>query len=171
MNWPLITYLCIASQDELLVSNVLSALALRRYRPKVLGHARWLNFHALRFEQLQQLEATLIAPNHVQPDRPAAQHLRQAFLQRFFTLPGTYAYIGYDTLCFVGQQLHKHGVYFQKKLAKMPPTTASALAGFWYGPWHDNQQVTFLQLHNDATLISTLAPPTTPQDAAEHAST
>ena len=60
-----LTHIYIASQDELIIANVLSAIEMMNIAPCILGDEAWLRQDFITLDQLQRLRLRLIAPDYI----------------------------------------------------------------------------------------------------------
>jgi len=135
-----ITHLYVASNDELIVANVLSLLQIRNLKPIIIGDATWLKKATLTLDQLQKLPLYLIAPDYIDYKNPAVLGFRQDFYEQFGDYPNVFAALGYDMILFLGTMLAEHGCLFQKGWEDYY-YAGKIFPGFSYGMYHDNQIV------------------------------
>ncbi|MEL7062996.1 MAG: ABC transporter substrate-binding protein [Bacteroidota bacterium] len=152
LNLDHLTHLYLASEDELTVASVLSAVAITRLKPYIIGHEAWLQQSLLTVDQLQQLRLYLLAPHHVDYTKESIHAFRSSFYDQSAQYPTHYACVGYEMMLFLGQMLGQHGVYFQKHWEQQfAPGTL--FQGVSYGKHHDNQYVPIIQLRGDALEV------------------
>lgn len=147
-----LTHIYVASKNELIAANVLSAVEMLNLNPYILGHEAWLQQSSLTLDQLQRLRLCLVAPDHIDYKRAGIYDFRSHFYDQFAQYPTYYACTGYDMMLFLGHMLDQHGVYFQKHWgAQFYPGTI--FEGVAYSIHHDNQHVPIVQLQNDTFVI------------------
>lgn len=147
-----LTHIYVASNDELIVANVLSAVEMLNLDVCLIGDEKWLTLKSITFEQLQRLKVLLTACNYIDYNKQPVHEFRVAFHHKFFKYPTYYTYTGYDMMLFLGRMLYKYGVYFQQhwggKLYE-----GEIFPGFVYGKFHDNQHVLFVKFQNEELVV------------------
>ena len=147
-----LTHIYIASQDELIVANVLSAIQIRKLHPCILGDESWLKKSLITLDRLQNLSIHFIAPNYISCHSEDLYNFRNNFYSQFGTYPNYYAEIGYDKMFFLGKMLHQHGRYFQKEWKK-GVFPGEIFSGFSYGKHHDNQHVPIIKFEKTNFIV------------------
>jgi hypothetical protein len=142
-----LTHIYIASQDELVVANVLSAIQIRKLKPHIIGDESWLKKSSVTLDQLQQLKVSFIAPDYIDFNRESLHHFRRNFYNQFGIFPNYYAEVGYDTMLFLGNMLSQYGIYFQKHWGE-GTFEGQIFSGFSYGKHHDNQHIPIIKFEN-----------------------
>ena len=107
------TVVYVASDQELVITNAISAVAITRLPLKVIGNEAWFNFTTISYEQLEDLGAYLISPVYLDYRNPAVQEFRDRYREMYYQVPSKNVFLGYDTVYFIGQMLNEYGVYFQ----------------------------------------------------------
>ena len=147
-----LTHIYVASKNELIAANVLSAVEMLNLNPCIVGHEAWLQQSSLTLDQLQRLRLHLVAPDHIDYKRAGIYDFRSYFYDQFAQYPTSYACTGYDMMLFLGHMLDQHGVYFQKHWgAQLYP--GAIYEGVAYSIYHDNQYVPIVKLQNNTFLI------------------
>lgn len=147
-----LTHIYIASQDELLVANILSAIQIKRLRPCIIGDEIWLKKSIVTTEQLEQLCINFVAPAYIDYSKESLHDFRKNFYAQFGVYPNYYATLGYDTMYFLGKMLFQYGTYFQKHWKK-DTVAGQAFAGFAYGGQHDNQHVPIIRFQDSQFVV------------------
>jgi hypothetical protein len=142
-----LTHIYIASQDELLVSNVLSAIQIKKLHPCIIGDEVWLKKSIITIDQLEQLRINFVAPEYIDYSKESLHEFRRSFYDQFGIYPNYYATVGYDMMFFLGKMLFQYGTYFQKHWKK-DIVTGQVFAGFAYGEHHDNQYVPIIRFQD-----------------------
>ena len=147
-----LTHVYIASQDELLVANILSIVQISNPNCRIVGDETWLKKSMITSNQLQQMHISFIAPTYIDYTAESLRNFRKHFYTQFKVYPNYYATIGYDMMYFLGTMLHRYGTYFQKhwQEAIIP---GKILAGFQYGHHHDNQYVPIIRFKNEQFIV------------------
>lgn len=146
----------VASDDALIYSKVMSSVETRRDSILIVGSESWLNQAALDYEKFQSLGVVLSAPNFTSPRNPHYKAFSARYLRTHGRPPSEYATLGYELMLFVGNALHKHGVYFQEAFSKgkMP---GYLYQGYDYQLSHDNQFVPFVRfVEGELTVVQNL---------------
>jgi hypothetical protein len=152
-NLDQLTHIYIASQDELIIANVLSALEIMGLKPYIIGDEAWLKNNSISLDQLQRFQFCFIAPEHINYDQETLKQFREDFYEQFGHYPDYYASIGYDMMLYLGNMLYQYGVYFQQHWpANVIP--GKIFAGFCYGRHHDNQYVPIVQFQASALVLA-----------------
>ena len=147
-----LTHLYVASKDELIVANLLSALEMLQYPPCIIGDEAWLHQSALTFDQLKRFNLCFVAPDYIDYKKEGISKFRNSFYDLFSQYPTPYACTGYEMMLFLGHMLAKHGVYFQKYWKKQF-YSGSIFEGVYYGVYHDNQHVPIVRFKKDQFVI------------------
>lgn len=146
----------VASDDALIYSKVMSSVETRDDRTLVIGSRSWLDQPALALEKFEQLNVAFAAPGFATPRTPHYQAFVRKYLRRNGVPPSEYAVLGYETMLFLGNALHKNGVYFQEAFSRgrLPGYLTQ---GFDYSTSHDNRVVPFVRFVNgELTVVETL---------------
>ncbi|MHA7877578.1 MAG: ABC transporter substrate-binding protein [Bacteroidota bacterium] len=147
-----LTHLYVASKDELIVANLLSAVETLQHPPCIIGHESWLQHNLFTFDQLKQHRLFFVAPNHITYEKASLHKFRNSFYDRFAQYPNTYACIGYEMMLLGGRMLAQYGTYFQKHWEKAFYQGA-IFQGAAYGTHHDNQHVPIVRFHKGQFVI------------------
>jgi hypothetical protein len=139
-----LTHIYVASKDELIVANVLSAIATLKHPPHIIGHEAWLCHSSFTFDQLQQHRLSLVAPDHIDYEKAGIHQFRSNFYDHFAQYPTIYACTGYEMMLFLGDMLAQYGVYFQKHWTQAP-YKGVIFEDIAYDIHHDNQHVPIVQ--------------------------
>ncbi|UWW96876.1 MAG: hypothetical protein NMK33_05515 [Candidatus Cardinium sp.] len=147
-DYKKLTHIYVPSQDELLISNVISLCLKLGIKPQIIGHEQWIKKEILHMHQLKRLPILFLAPNYIDYSRPALHAFRKKFFERNGTQPNEKSYIGYEMMLFFGQMLGRYGTYFQKKWENMHYNT-HIFQGVSYGKYHSNQHIPVLRFSKD----------------------
>jgi len=147
-----LTHLYVASKNELIVANLLSATKALKRPPCIIGHEAWLHHSLFTFDHLKQHRLYFVAPDHVAHEKESIHQFRSDFYDYFAQYPSNYAYIGYEMMLFWGQMLAKYGVYAQKHWKK-ECYPGALFEGVAYGTHHDNQYVPIVQFRKGRFVI------------------
>jgi len=147
-----LTHIYVASQDELIIANVLSAIEIININPYIIGDENWLRQNSITLDQLERLRLRLVAPNYIDYTKASLYDFRHAFYNQFGQYPTYYATIGYDMMLFLSNMLMQYGTYFQKHWENQS-ASGVIFTGFAYGRHHDNQHVPIIRFQEAAFVI------------------
>lgn len=148
-----IGHVFVASEDELIVANALTALMSRGDRLPMIGHESWLRKNFVSFEQLERLGVYFVAPEFIDYSSEGFTSFRQKYIARVNNMPSRFAYIGYDLLMYFGKMMDEHGTLFQKEMQQDPFRKGVLSAGFSYLGSNDNQSVPVVKFRDSALEI------------------
>ncbi len=134
-----IGHIFVASYDDQIAANTISAVESRPDRIPTIGHSNWLDFRFIEYEQLERLNIYFIAPNFINPSKPAVQDLKREYMNQVRRIPNNYFYTGYDIMTFWGRMLNQYGTYFQVGFGEMDVVPGLLSNGYQYGYSNDNQ--------------------------------
>ncbi|MBK6263799.1 ABC transporter substrate-binding protein [Marivirga sp. S37H4] len=143
-----IGHIMVASSDNLLISNVLSAVDTRRDGLPVLGFEDWLDINQISFEQLERMGVIMIGQNYFDFSSQKVANFKQKYKNTYNTLPSQFSYDGYETMMVFGRNLIKYGNYFQYGIYEKGYTNGFLYHGFDYSNANDNQFVPIMKLEN-----------------------
>lgn len=147
-----LTHIYVPSQDELLISNVISLCLKLGIKPQIIGHEQWIKKEILNIHQLKRLPILFLSPNYIDYNRPALGAFRKKFFEKNATEPNEKSYIGYEMMLFFGRMLGDYGTYFQKKWENMH-YSGLIFQGLYYGKYHANQHVPVLRFRKDQFVV------------------
>ncbi|OJW72254.1 MAG: hypothetical protein BGO68_05925 [Candidatus Amoebophilus sp. 36-38] len=147
-----LTHIYIASQDDLIVANVLSAIQIRKLKPFIIGDEAWLKKSSVTLDQLQHLKIHFIAPEYIDYNQESLHSFRRSFYDQFGMYPNYYAEIGYDMMLFLGKSLYQYGTYFQKHWGDTA-FPGQIFSAFSYGKHHDNQHIPIIKFQKSKFVI------------------
>ncbi len=138
----------VASDDPLLYAKVISSIETRGDKIIVLGSESWLDQNTVTLDKFQNLPVVLTAPNFAAPERPATKAFVKKYVKTHGRAPSNYASIGYELTLFLGNQLKKHGVYFQEGLRNGGVTPGYMSEGFDYQNGRSNERIPFIKFED-----------------------
>ncbi|ACE05926.1 hypothetical protein Aasi_0523 [Candidatus Amoebophilus asiaticus 5a2] len=147
-----LTHIYIASQDELIIANILSAIQIRKLKPHIIGDEAWLKKSSVTLDQLQRLKISFLAPDYIDYNRESLHTFRQDYYNQFGVFPNYYAEVGYDMMSFLGNMLSQHGIYFQKHWG-LETFEGQIFSGFSYGKHHDNQHIPIIKFEKSKFIV------------------
>lgn len=142
----------VASDEALIYSKVISSVETRRDSILIVGSESWLDQSALDYDKFQSLGIVMSSPNFTSMSNPHYAAFTKKYLRTHGRVPSEYAATGYELMMFLGNALHKHGVYFQEGFSK------GTLPGYLYQGYdyqfsHDNQLVPFVKFARGALTV------------------
>jgi len=143
-----LTHIYVPSQDELVVSNVISLCLKLGIKPQIIGHEQWIKKEILNIYQLRRFPILFLSPNYVDYSRPALAIFRRNFFEKNGTKPNEKSYVGYEMMLFFGRMLGDYGPYFQKKWENIY-YSGVIFQGVSYGKHHANQHIPVLRFAKD----------------------
>jgi len=146
MTRDTIGHVMVASSNNLLVSNVLSALDTRRDSIPVVGYDEWLDFNQISFDQLQRMGVIMIGQNYFDFSSHEVAEFKETYRKDYNKMPSQYSYDGYETMWFFGEQLIEFGNYFQYGLYNEGFQRGHLYFGFEYTNANDNQAVPIMKM-------------------------
>lgn len=147
-----LSHIYIASQDELIIANVLSAIEIMHLSPYIIGEESWIRQNRISLDHLQRLRLRFVAPDYIDYEKEDLQTFRHVFYEQFGHYPSYYEAVGYDMMLYLGNMLSQHGVYFQQHWQdKTVPGVI--FSGFRYGRHHDNQHVPIVKFESSALVL------------------
>ena len=138
----------VASDDPLLISNVVSVLVMAHLDIPVIGNDKWLSISNISYEQIEDVQAYLIDPNFTDYDNEKLKDFTSRFRHNQYDLPDHYVLDGYDMMYFIGQMLNKYGIYFQEFFQEGKPVNSLFYAGYNYYKANDNQVIPIVRFEN-----------------------
>lgn len=144
-----ISFIFVASGNDLISSKVLSAVETRGDSITVIGSAEWLNLPVIKYETYYKLGCVLYAPNYNKKEWPTYQSFRSQYIKRHKEIPGKYAEIGYELMLLMGHGLKDHGKYFQLGWRDKGYVDGYLSAGFNYNNSNDNLVLPLLKFKNN----------------------
>jgi tetratricopeptide (TPR) repeat protein len=155
MTRDTIGHILVASSENLLVSNVLSALETRRDSIPIIGYDEWLDFNQISFDQLQRMGVIMIGQNYFDFSSKEVADFKKKYRTDYNKLPSQYSYDGYETMWFFGERLIEYGNYFQYGLYNEGFNRGHLYFGFDYTNANDNQVVPIMKMENlDLKLLN-----------------
>lgn len=143
----------VASEDELIVANALSALTARGGDLPMIGQEGWLRKSFISYDQLERLGVYFVAPEYIDYASESFTDFRKQYMEKVNNMPSRFAYIGYDLLMFFGDMMHQYGDLFQNKMQREPFKKGMLCAGFSYTNSNDNQCVPVVKFRDSALEI------------------
>jgi hypothetical protein len=148
MTRDTIGHIMLASSENLLVSNVLSALDTRRDSIPIIGFDDWMEFNQISFEQLQRMKVVMIGQNYFDFSSHDVAEFKESYKESYNKLPSQFSYDGYETMIFFGEQMIAFGNYFQYGLYNQGFQEGHLYFGFDYTNANDNQVVPIMTMES-----------------------
>ena len=143
----------VASEDELIVANSLSALMSRGDGLPMIGQEAWLRKNFVSFDQLERLGVYFVAPEYINYTGESFKNFRQRYLEEVHHMPSRFAYIGYDLMMYYGRMMAEHGNLFQKNAVSGPFQQGLLCTGYTFSKGNDNQCVPIVRFKDSALEV------------------
>jgi tetratricopeptide (TPR) repeat protein len=147
-----IGHILVASTDNILISNILSAVDTRRDGISIIGLEDWLEIEQISFEQLERMGVIMIGQNYFEFGSEEVAIFKEAYLNNYNRLPTQFSYDGFETMMVFGSKLINYGNYFQYGIYHEGLQDGELFYGFDYTNANDNQFVPVMRLE-DLNLI------------------
>lgn len=140
-------HIFIATSDEMIVANAISALEMRGDKLPAIVMEDWLDLKFVSFEQLERLGITFISPSFVNYEKEEVDNFKDAYIEKTNLLPSQYAYTGYDMMLYFGNLLFEEGNYFQQGFDNQGFTEGKIFPGYIYDENNSNQYVPIVKFN------------------------
>lgn len=148
-----IGHVFIASEEEIIVASTMNAIASRTSKVPVIGHESWIKKNIVSNDQLERLGVYLLAPDYLDYNNAEFFSFRDKYLQKVHSMPGHYAYLGYDLVMYFGRLMYRHGNLFQTSVTQEVYHKGILCERFDYQAQRDNQCVPIIQFRDFAAVI------------------
>ena len=135
----------VATDDPLIYAKVISSIETRGDQIIVLGSESWLVQGTVTLDKFHNLPVVLSAPNFAALEKPATKAFVKKYVRTHGRAPSNYAGIGYELMLFLGNQLKKHGVYFQEGLSRDGLVPGYLTEGYNYQNGRSNERIPFIR--------------------------
>lgn len=143
-----IGHILTASSKVVFAANSISVVNIRGDSIPLIGREEWLNYTSVGFDQLEQLDVSLVAPNFYDETNSSYKILRRKITDKYKTAPNQYHVIGYEIIQYFGQVLHAYGKYFQTGIRDGRIIKGEILQGTQFGSSNDNQLVPIIKFQS-----------------------
>ena len=110
-----------------------------------IGFKDWLDFKSINFQQLERLQAVWANPNQIDRSSAKYQKVYDEIVMKYYSEPSIYHFLGYETIVYLGEMLHKHGKYLQNATVTEDFTGDLGIR-YQFGLERDNQVVPLISL-------------------------
>ena len=148
-----ISFIFVASGNDLISSKVLSAVETRGDSITVIGSAEWLNLPVIKYETYSKLGCVLYAPNYFKKDSPYYISFRNQYIKRHREIPSKYAEIGFELMLLMGNGLKEYGKYFQLGWRDKGYANGYITAGFNFNNSNDNLVLPLLKFKDNEVQV------------------
>jgi hypothetical protein len=147
-------HIFLVSSSELVVSNMISAIEIRRDNVPLLVRDDILKFRSTSMVQLERLGVRLLSFNSINPETVNYKIFTRNYIRQFGKIPSHYVFVGYELINFFGNQLKDGGNLFQYRLNEEPVTFDGIfLNGFNYYRSNCNQHIPVLMIRESVLSI------------------
>ncbi len=147
-------HLFFASENELLMANVINVLENRAVPLPTIGLESWLTSKMGMYTQLERIGIYLVNPSYINFDKDSVKGFKELYHKKTNAYPSKYAYNGYALMRFFGQQLYKNGVYFQLNFQRDQMIKGEIYDGYNYTLGNDNHHIPIVQFEEGALKIA-----------------
>jgi len=147
-------HIYLVSSSELVVSNMISAIEIRRDEVPLIVRDDILKFKSISLVQLERLGVRLISFNSINPEREKYRQFTKDYKNRYGKIPSHYVYMGFELIYFFGKQLYEGGTLFQQIFNKESKDYEGYfLNGFNYFQSNSNQYIPMLEIKESVLSI------------------
>lgn len=148
-----IGHIVLASNDNLTVSSIISAVETRRDSIPLIGFDDWMDYKQISLDQFARLNIVMLGNNYFDYTKPKVREFKKEYQERYNALPSYFSYVGYECLMFYGKMLHEYGNQFQFGLYGQGFQPGEFFYGFDYSNANDNQALPIIQLEGSDLKI------------------
>lgn len=138
----------VASNNDLLITNTISAVVMAKAPLTLMGNDSWFDITSITYEQLEELDVHFLSPGYAEHRRRSVKNFEETYRKKYNVVPSKYAYAGYDALYYIGQMLQEYGTYFQEFYTDDKPVKSLLFAGYNYFEAQDNQIVPIIRFED-----------------------
>ena len=138
----------VASNNELVITNTISAVVMAKTPVTLIGNDSWFDITSITYEQLEELDVHFLSPGYTERQRRSVKSFEEAYRKEYNAVPSKYAYAGYDAMYYIGQMLQEYGTYFQEFYTSTKPVKSLLFAGYNYFEAQDNQVVPIVRFED-----------------------
>ena len=149
-----IGHIFLASTSEVVISNMISAIEVRRDNVPLLVRDDILKLKSVSYEQLERLGVRFISFNSINPDRESFRTFSKDYINRYGKVPTHYVFMGFELIYFFGQRLNEAGTLFQQAFNEKDQDYAGVfLNGFNYFEANSNQYIAVMKFKDSVLSI------------------
>lgn len=150
-------HIFVATDNKLIVANVISAILSRGDNLPLIGHLDWLRdddmARFISYSQMERLGAYFVAPEFIDYSTENFLKFRETYKEKVNYLPTEYAYVGYELMMYFGKMMERYGNHFQAVADRQPVVPGELCTGFSYLNSNDNQCVPIIQFRDAALVV------------------
>lgn len=143
----------IASDNELLISNFVSAVVMSKVDVPIIGNETWLKINNISIDQLNELNVYLLNPGFTNFDNEKLENFVTRYRQEKYNVPNKYVLTGYDMVYYIGQMLNRYGIYFQEFYTENQEVPSLFYSGYNYYKANDNQEVPIIKFDKNDLIV------------------
>ncbi len=144
----------VTSDNELLVSNFVSAVVMSGVKAPIIGNETWLKVRSVSIDQLNDLNIYLLDPGFTNFENKKLSSFVARYRKEKYDVPNKYVLTGYDMMYYIGQMLNKHGIYFQEFYTEDQKIPSLFYSGYSYFKANDNQEIPIIKFDkNDLVVV------------------
>ncbi len=146
--------LYVASADELVITNVVSAVVMAGGKMPLIGNGKWLGLNNVSYDQLEELNVYLLDATYTNYDNGKLKTFLRQYRERQYEVPSQYVLTGYDMMYYIGQMLNRYGIYFQEFFKEEQHVNSLFYYGYDYFNANDNQRIPVVRFEDsELTLV------------------
>ena len=143
-----IGHIFLASSHPILVSHLISAVAIRYDNITIIGREEWLESPQVNIEQVEKLKTLFISSGYMDEKKTKYLTFRANYINTYKSIPSPAAAYGYETMMIFGRMLYKYGHNVKKGIEKEKEWEGELIDSYFFDTQRDNQNVTLLQIKN-----------------------
>ena len=140
------------TRSNVIANNFVGAVESNPDSVRLLGLAEWLDFTMLDYRQLERLEVNFIAADYYNRSNPFYKRVVGEFKKRFNREPSDFHLMGFESIWWAGNMMHKYGTYFQNGFYSNE-AVPSLFYGHQFVPGKNDNQIVPIVQFVDRQLI------------------
>ncbi len=138
----------VASNQELIMANVIGVLDNLSVEVSIMGHENWLRSRYVDYQQLERMNVYLTAPGFLDYSSDNFKEFQEKYVSKTGLAPNRFSLIGYESMLLYGQLLNEGGTHFQHELQKQDFYPGTLFKGYNYQAHNDNQYVPIVKFES-----------------------
>lgn len=141
-------HIFVVTRSNLLTNNFVGAVTSIPNAVRLIGLGEWLDFSMLDYHQLERLNVQLIHSQYFDHSSDFFNEVQELCIRRYKTKLSIYHMLGFESVWWSGQMMHRYGKYFQNGFYE-EQDFPTLFYGHKYGVgMNDNQIVPIVQFTN-----------------------
>lgn len=134
----------VASDDELIITKVISSIDRRGDNVIIIGHESWIEKPSMDLDKFERLHILLAAPTYIDMTHPDYATFRNRFASRTGVIPSAIARTGFECMMFIGNGLKQWGTGFLEAIKQGEAMNVALGRTFQYSENRCNKVVPFV---------------------------